>query len=100
MYRSLDLIPIPQDTLQADQLIHSDIMHVNGSVHQKKRTRATVQRSRPTSILTPFRDLYFENGPLMTSLTALLIRVAYATTRKLLNEVSLCFEKRLTMYSF
>lgn len=36
MYRSLDLIPIPQDTLQADQLIHSDIMHVNGSVHQNK----------------------------------------------------------------
>ncbi|TNN73972.1 hypothetical protein EYF80_015793 [Liparis tanakae] len=23
----LDLIPIPQDTLQADQLIHSDIIH-------------------------------------------------------------------------
>lgn len=36
MYRSLVLIPIPQDTLQADQLIHSDIMHVNGSVYQSK----------------------------------------------------------------
>lgn len=35
-YRSLDLIPIPQDTLQADQLIHSDIIHVDGSVHQEK----------------------------------------------------------------
>ncbi|XP_035520687.1 spondin-1-like [Morone saxatilis] len=36
-YRSLDLIPIPQDTLQADQLIHSDIMHVDGSVHQENK---------------------------------------------------------------
>lgn len=36
-YRSRDLIPIPQDTLQADQLIHSDIMHVEGSVQQEEK---------------------------------------------------------------
>lgn len=34
-YRSRDLIPIPQDTLQADQLIHSDIIHVAGSVQEQ-----------------------------------------------------------------
>lgn len=34
-YRSLDLMPIPQDTLQADQLIHSDIMHVDASVGEE-----------------------------------------------------------------
>lgn len=48
-YRSLDLIPIPQDTLQADQLIHSDIMHVDGSVHRKKKKQAATDAIRRTS---------------------------------------------------
>lgn len=37
MYRSLDLVPIPQDRLQADQLIHSDAVHVSDSVRQSNR---------------------------------------------------------------
>lgn len=41
-YRSLDLMPIPQDALQADQLIHSDIMQVDGSVGEE-----TAQRKAP-----------------------------------------------------
>lgn len=47
-YRSLDLIPIPQETLQADQLIHSDIMHVEGSVDQDKE-----------QILLKVHDIFF-----------------------------------------
>lgn len=57
-YRSLDLIPIPQEALQADQLIHSDIMHVDGSVGDEtaqttKKTKAQLrhrQRLQPGSL--------------------------------------------------
>lgn len=67
-YRSLDLIPIPQDTLQADQLIHSDIIHVDGSVHREKKKKHnsdadhTTDTNRRTSRHFLYVSLKWQNG--------------------------------------